>query len=120
MPVSTYEFLDVAPAPTPSAAVLCAEVSGPPGGLRERRGIGGGCRSRMSKNRGVGCLNVETLNVYSLDIVNDSRDVPATELRSNLAAYLDEARAGGTVVVTRSGRPAARLVPPDLEEVSDE
>jgi prevent-host-death family protein len=48
--------------------------------------------------------------------MNSSRDVPATELRSRLAAFLDEARAGGTVVVTRSGRPAARLVPPDLDQ----
>jgi prevent-host-death family protein len=57
--------------------------------------------------------------VYNCCGMNDSRDVPATELRSNLAAYLDEARAGGTVVVTRSGRPAARLVPPDLDGESD-
>jgi prevent-host-death family protein len=48
--------------------------------------------------------------------MNESRDVPATELRSNLAAYLDEVRAGGSFTITRGSRVAARLVPPDLKE----
>jgi prevent-host-death family protein len=53
--------------------------------------------------------------------MNDSRDVPATELRSNLAAYLDEARSGIEFRITRGSRVAARLVPPvsDEEETND-
>jgi prevent-host-death family protein len=43
--------------------------------------------------------------------MNDSRDVPATELRANLAAYLDEVRAGATFTITRGTRVAGRLVP---------
>jgi prevent-host-death family protein len=38
--------------------------------------------------------------------------VPVTELRSNLASFLDEARSGRIIEITRSGRPAGRLVPP--------
>jgi prevent-host-death family protein len=44
--------------------------------------------------------------------------VPATELRSNLALYLDEVRAGATFVITRGSRVAGRLVPPDAEEMT--
>jgi hypothetical protein len=59
--------------------------------------------------------------VYNCCVMNDSRDVPATELRSNLAAYLDEARSGIEFRITRGSRVAARLVPPvsDEEETND-
>ena len=50
--------------------------------------------------------------------MNDSRDVPATELRANLAAFLDEARSGLEFRITRGSRVAARLVPPDVKERS--
>jgi prevent-host-death family protein len=56
--------------------------------------------------------------VYNCCVMNESRDVPATELRSNLAAYLDEVRAGATFTITRGSRVAGRLVPP--EEISEE
>jgi prevent-host-death family protein len=56
--------------------------------------------------------------VYNCCGMNDSRDVPATELRANLAAFLDEARSGGEFRITRGSRVAARLVPPVLEERS--
>jgi prevent-host-death family protein len=42
-------------------------------------------------------------------------EVPAKELRQHLAEYLDETRSGEGFVITRNGRPAARLVPPDVE-----
>jgi prevent-host-death family protein len=42
--------------------------------------------------------------------------VPAKELRQRLAEYLDEARAGESFEITRSGRPAGRLVPPNPRE----
>jgi prevent-host-death family protein len=48
--------------------------------------------------------------------MNESRDVPAAELRSNLAAYLDEVRAGATFTITRGSRVAGRLVPPEPVE----
>ncbi len=35
--------------------------------------------------------------------------VTMTELRENLAAYLDAAEAGKTITVTRRGRPSVRL-----------
>jgi antitoxin (DNA-binding transcriptional repressor) of toxin-antitoxin stability system len=54
--------------------------------------------------------------VYNCCVMNESRDVPATELRSNLAAYLDEVRAGATFTITRGTRVAGRLVPPVDEE----
>jgi hypothetical protein len=56
--------------------------------------------------------------MYNCCGVNDSRDVPATELRANLAAFLDEARSGVEFRITRGSRVAARLVPPDVEERS--
>jgi hypothetical protein len=55
---------------------------------------------------------------YNCCVMNDSRDVPATELRANLAAFLDEARSGVEFRITRGSRVAARLVPPDVEERS--
>jgi prevent-host-death family protein len=45
-----------------------------------------------------------------------NESVPAAELRSNLALYLDEVRAGSSFVITRGSRVAGRLVPPDTEE----
>jgi prevent-host-death family protein len=50
------------------------------------------------------------------------QSVPAVELRRHLSEFLDEARAGVEFRITRNGRPAARLVPPDVEgrfEVED-
>jgi prevent-host-death family protein len=52
---------------------------------------------------------------YNCCEMNDSRDVPATEFRARLAEFLDSARAGGEITITRGSRPAARLVPPDLK-----
>jgi prevent-host-death family protein len=43
------------------------------------------------------------------------QSVPAVELRRHLSEYLDETRSGEGFVITRNGRPAARLVPPDVE-----
>lgn len=42
-------------------------------------------------------------------------DVAVSELRANLKAYVDRARAGERVVVTDRGVPIARLVPVDAE-----
>lgn len=42
-------------------------------------------------------------------------DVAVSELRANLKAYVDRARAGERVVVTERGVPIARLVPVDAE-----
>jgi prevent-host-death family protein len=44
--------------------------------------------------------------------------VAARELRLHLSEFLDETRSGRAFVITRNGRPAGRLVPP--EEVSDD
>jgi prevent-host-death family protein len=41
-----------------------------------------------------------------------TEQVPAKEFRLRLAQFLDAARSGESFEVTRSGRPAARLVPP--------
>jgi prevent-host-death family protein len=46
--------------------------------------------------------------------------VPAKELRQRLAEYLDEARSGESFEITRSGRAAARLIPPAVEETDDQ
>jgi prevent-host-death family protein len=43
--------------------------------------------------------------------MNDSRDVPATEVRQRFAEHLDAVLAGESFLVTRSGRPTAQLVP---------
>lgn len=40
-------------------------------------------------------------------------DVAISELRSNLRAWVDHARAGEDIVVTERGIPVARLVPVD-------
>jgi prevent-host-death family protein len=42
--------------------------------------------------------------------------VPARELRLHLSEYLDETRSGESFVVTRNGRPAGRLVPPETRK----
>ena len=39
------------------------------------------------------------------------REIQASEAKTNLAALLDEVERGETVVITRHGRPIARLVP---------
>lgn len=57
--------------------------------------------------------------MYASRIVT-TRSVPAKELRQRLAEYLDEARSGQSFEITRSGRPAGRLVPPALEETPDD
>jgi hypothetical protein len=66
----------------------------------------------------IGCC------VYNSIVMKDSADglVPATELRCNLAAYLDAARSGATYVVTRGSRITARLMPPvdEGETASDD
>jgi prevent-host-death family protein len=43
------------------------------------------------------------------------QSVPAVELRRHLSEYLYETRSGEGFVITGNGRPAARLVPPDVE-----
>jgi hypothetical protein len=45
--------------------------------------------------------------VYNCCGMNDSRDVPATELRANLASFLDEARSGVEFRITRNGNRVA-------------
>ena len=39
------------------------------------------------------------------------REIQASEAKTNLAALLDEVERDETVVITRHGRPVARLVP---------
>lgn len=46
-------------------------------------------------------------------------DVAISELRANLKAFVDRARAGERIVVTDRGLPVARLVPADHEELLD-
>jgi prevent-host-death family protein len=48
------------------------------------------------------------------------QSVPAVELRRHLSEFLDETRSGSGFVITRNGRPAARLVPPETEAGEDE
>jgi prevent-host-death family protein len=57
--------------------------------------------------------------MYASPIVT-TETVPSKELRLRLAEYLDRTRSGESFEVTRSGRPAGRLVPPDLEETPDD
>ncbi len=47
------------------------------------------------------------------------RLVAAVEAKAHFAAWLREAEAGTSVVITRHGRPAAVLVPADLAEAID-
>jgi antitoxin (DNA-binding transcriptional repressor) of toxin-antitoxin stability system len=54
--------------------------------------------------------------LYAMD--DSRRDVPATELRSRLAAYLDSALSGSEFTIYRGSRPTARLLPPDAEEMT--
>jgi prevent-host-death family protein len=49
-----------------------------------------------------------------------TRSVSAKEFRLRLAECLDEARSGESFEITRSGRPAGRLVPPALEETTSD
>jgi prevent-host-death family protein len=49
-----------------------------------------------------------------------TEQVPAKEFRLRLAEYLDAARSGESIEITRSGRPAARLVPPNPREENDD
>ena len=44
------------------------------------------------------------------------RDVGAFEAKTHLSALLDDVAAGETVMITRRGRPVARLVPVDGRE----
>ncbi len=41
------------------------------------------------------------------------RSIPATDAKARLAQLLDDVAHGETVVITRHGRPIARLVPED-------
>jgi prevent-host-death family protein len=45
--------------------------------------------------------------------------VPAKEFRLRLAEYLDAARAGEEIVITRGGRLTAKLGPPEKETSDD-
>lgn len=45
------------------------------------------------------------------DRKEESPSVPADELRQALGDFLDRALKGGTTVITRHGKPVARLVP---------
>lgn len=47
-------------------------------------------------------------------------DVAVSELRANLKAYVERARAGERVVVTERGVPVARLVAADEESLLDQ
>ena len=44
------------------------------------------------------------------------REVGTFEAKTHLSALLDAVAAGETVLITRRGKPAARLVPPDLTQ----
>ena len=46
-------------------------------------------------------------------------NVAISELRANLKAFLDRAKAGERIVVTDRGVPVAQLVPADHEELLD-
>jgi prevent-host-death family protein len=49
-----------------------------------------------------------TVNIMDIDT---PQDVAAADLRRHLAEHLDEVMRGATFRITRSGRPAAVLVP---------
>ena len=42
------------------------------------------------------------------------REVGAFEAKTHLSALLDAVARGETILITKRGRPAARLVPPDV------
>ena len=44
------------------------------------------------------------------------REVGAFEAKTHLSALLDAVAAGATVLITKRGRPVARLVPPDFAD----
>jgi prevent-host-death family protein len=50
----------------------------------------------------------------------EPRSVPASEVHRHFAEHLDAVLRGETIDITRSGRPAGRLVPPALEENDDD
>ncbi len=45
------------------------------------------------------------------DLYSEAMDVSVTELRANLAAFLDRVRAGDELTITDRGEPIARVVP---------
>ncbi len=53
------------------------------------------------------------LTAPPISMVAESTSVGAYEAKTHLPRLLDEVAAGRTVVITRHGRPAARLVPVD-------
>ena len=44
------------------------------------------------------------------------REVGAFEAKTHLSALLDAVARGETILITKRGRPAARLVPPDVAD----
>lgn len=54
--------------------------------------------------------------VYTSAVSDET--VNTTELRANLAHYLQRANAGETIVVTRAGRPDAQLGPVEVRPSS--
>ena len=44
------------------------------------------------------------------------REVGAFEAKTHLSALLDAVALGETILITKRGRPAARLVPPDIPD----
>ena len=52
----------------------------------------------------------------TFDLYSEAMDVSVTELRANLAAFLDKVQAGDEITITDRGEPIARIVP--LKQVS--
>ena len=42
------------------------------------------------------------------------REIGASQARTHFSALLDEVARGATIVITRRGRPMARLTPPEM------
>jgi prevent-host-death family protein len=59
------------------------------------------------------------LTNYIDQIGGGMREVPASQAKTHLPQLLDEVERGETIVITRHGRPIARMVP-ELERRQDE
>ncbi len=58
----------------------------------------------------------EKHEIHEFHEIREARQVGAFEAKTHLSALLAAVAAGETVVITKRGRPVARLVPPDAPD----
>jgi prevent-host-death family protein len=58
-----------------------------------------------------GCVGIMIQSNRSNQLVDNMREIQASEAKVHLPQLLDEVERGETLIVTRHGRPIARIVP---------